>query len=99
MLEFTFYIICISESKIYKDIDPAVDISIVGYQTPISTPTESTKGGVLICVKKGLNYKPRDDLKVYKSSQLESIFIEIINDKDSNDIVGVLYRHPSMNPT
>ena len=29
--------------------------------------------------------------------ELESIFIEIINEKESNDIVGVIYRHPSMN--
>ena len=64
MLDFTFDIICISESKIMKDIDPKVDISIDGYQTPISTPTEATKGGVLIYVKSGLNVKPRNDLKI-----------------------------------
>ena len=97
LLNFTFDIICISESKIIKDIDPIVDISIEGYQAPISVPTEATKGGVLIYVKTGMKYKPRDDLKIYKSKELESTFIEIINDKDSNDIIGVIYRHPSMN--
>ena len=80
-----------------KDIDPKVDISIDGYQTPTSTPTEATKGGVLIYVKSGLNVKPRNDLQIYKSMGLESIFIEIINEKESTDIVGVIYRHPSMN--
>ena len=95
-LNFTFDIICISESKILKDIDPIVDISIDGYQAPISVPTEATKGGVLIYVKIGMKYKPRNDLKMYKSKELESTFIEIINDKDSNDIIGVIYRHPSM---
>ena len=74
-----------------------MDISIEGYQAPISVPTEATKGGVLIYVKTGMKYKPRDDLKIYKSKELESTFIEIINDKDSNDIIGVIYRHPSMN--
>ena len=29
---------------------------------------------------------------------MESIFIEIINEKESNDVVGVIYRHPCMNP-
>ena len=96
MLDFTFDIICISESKILKDTDPLVDISIQGYQTPISTPTEATKGGVLIYAKSGLNIKPRDDLKIYKSMELESIFLEIVNEKDSNDIIGVIYRHPCM---
>ena len=59
-------------------------------------PTEATKGGVLIYVKSGLKFKPRDDLKMYKSKELESIFIEVINEKESNDIIGVVYRHPSM---
>ena len=96
LLDFSFDVICISESKIQKDIEPIVDISIPGYQTPISMPTEATKGGVLIYVKIGLNYKPRNDLQIYKPKLLESIFIEIINDRDTNDIVGVIYRHPSM---
>ena len=98
-LNFVFDIICISEFKIMKDSDPEVDISIDGYKTPISMPTEATKGGVLIYVKSEHNYKPRDDLKVYKSMQLESIFIEVINEKETNDIVGVIYRHPSMSPS
>ena len=98
MLDFTFDIICISESKIIKDCDPKVGIDIVGYKTPVSTPTESTKGGVLIYVKKSLNFKPRNDLNIYKAKELESIFIEIINEKESNDVVGVIYRHPCMDP-
>lgn len=96
MLDFNFDIICISESKLMKDFDPKVDISIDGYQVPTGTPTEATKGGVLIYVKNGTNFKPRNDLKVYKPKELESIFIEVINEKESNDIVGVIYRHPCM---
>ena len=99
MIDFNFDIIYISESKVIKDCDPKVDISIDGYQTPISTPTESTKGGVLIYVKSGINFKPRNDLNIYKSKELESLFIEVINKKESNDIIGVIYRHPCMNGT
>ena len=99
MIDFNFDIICISESKVLKDCNPKVDISIDGYQTPISTPTESTKGGVLIYVKSGINLKPQNDLNVYKSKELESLFIEVINKKESNDIIGVIYRHPCMNGT
>ena len=36
-------------------------------------------------------------LTFIKTKELESLFIEIINDKESNDIVGVIYRHPCMN--
>ena len=46
-----------------------------------------------------LNFKPRKDLEIYVSKELESSFIEIVNQKASNDIVGVIYRHPIMNTT
>ena len=56
----------------------------------------SLKGGVLIYVKKGINFKPHIDLNLYKSKELESYFIEIVNQKQSNDIGSVIYRHPCM---
>ena len=58
MLELKFDIICLSESKIRKDCDPKIDIIIDGCQYPVGTPTESTKGGVLIYVKNGINLNP-----------------------------------------
>ena len=96
MLDFDFDVICISESLLTKDLDPKISINIDGYQAPISTPTEGSKGGVLMYVKNNINFKPRPDLNIYKSKELESAFIEIINDKSANDIVGVIYRHPCM---
>ena len=99
MLDFKFDIICFSESKIIKGIPPKTDISIDGYQEPLSTPTESTKGGVLIYVRDGIKAKPRPDLTVYRRKELESLFIEIVNPREANDIVGVIYRHPCMNPS
>ena len=96
IIDFTFDILTISESKLQKDVNPQVDLSIPGYQSPISKPTEATKGGVLIYVKEGINYKPRDNLQIYASKALESCFIEIINPRSQpNTIVGVVYRHPS----
>ena len=50
-------------------------------------------------VASDLNFKPRKDLEIYVSKQLESTFIEIINPKESNDIIGVIYRHPCMDTT
>ena len=96
MLNFKFDIICLSESKIHKDIEPKIDINIPGYQPPVGTPTESSKGGVLIYVKEGINFIPRTDLNIYKEKQLESFFIEIANNKGKNSIIGVIYRHPCM---
>ena len=50
----------------------------------------------MIYIAEGINYKPRKDLEIYQSKELESTFIEIINPKESNDIIGVIYRHPNM---
>ena len=38
-------------------------------------------------------------MEIYVSKELESSFIEIINPKESNDIIGVIYRHPNMDTT
>ena len=63
------------------------------------TPTESTAGGTLLYIANHLSYKSRNDLNLYKANQLESTFIEIINSKKSNIIVGCLYKHPVMDVT
>ena len=57
-----------------------VDINISNYHDPISTPTEASKGGVLLYVNNKIpNFKPRNDLNIYSPKVLESAFIEIIN--------------------
>ena len=96
MINFTFDIICISESKIIDGILPKTDIQIEGYEPPLSTPTKSTKGGVLMYVKSGLTYIPRNDLKINRDKELETEFIELINTRGKNSIIGVVYRHPVM---
>ena len=45
------------------------------------TPTKSSAGGTLFYVANHLSYKPRLDLNIYKSNELESTFIEILNPK------------------
>ena len=42
------------------------------------TPSESSNGGTLLNIKNHMSYKLRNDLKIYKPKQIESIFIEII---------------------
>ena len=59
------------------------------------TPTETSEGGTLLYIANHLSYKCCNDLNIYKKNELESTFIEIVNLK-SNILVGVIYRHPSM---
>ena len=93
-LNFKFDIIAISESKL--KIEPQIDINLPGYHSPHCKFTEAEKGGTILYISKELNFKPRKDLEIYESKELESSFVEIINKKTSNDIVGVIYRHPNM---
>ena len=67
--------------------------------TIIDTPTESHAGGAtLLYISHNIAYKPQKDLNIYKTHELESTFIEIINHKKSNIIylilaVPVVYQH------
>ena len=64
----------------------------------------STAGGTLLYTSNNLSYKPRNDLCVYRPTDLESTFIEILSPKKTMwlwvyviVIVGLcLYRHPHM---
>ena len=97
MLDHKFDIIGITESKILKKTPPGYDISLPGYKH-YSTPAESSRGGTMLYISDHLNSKPRKDLEniMYKSEQLESSFIEIINPGKKNIVCGCIYRHPLM---
>ena len=60
---------------------------------------ETSAGGTLLYIANHLSYKCRNDLNICKKIELESTFIEIVNPNKSNIIVGVIYRHPSMDLT
>ena len=60
------------------------------------TPTESNAGGTLLYIANHLSNKPLTDISLNKANQLESTFIETINSRKSNIIVGYLYKHPNM---
>ena len=40
-----------------------------------------------------------NDLNIYRNNELKSTFVEIVNPRNLNIIVGVIYRHPSMDLT
>ena len=95
LLNFNFSVLGLTETKIKKSLGISSPISIEGYSFE-HTPTEASCGGALLYVSNKFNYKPRDDLLLYKHSHLESIFIEILFPKKSNIIIGCIYRHPCM---
>ena len=100
LADFQFDVLAISESKLQTNVDPKVDITISGYHYPLNSPTKATKGGVLLYINENILFKPRPDLQKVMSEAkfLESNFVELINHKGKNYVVGVIYRHPTGNP-
>ena len=90
-----FDVISISESRIKKDKSPINSINLKGYSHE-SCLTESGAGGTLLYINNNLSYRPRNNLRIYKSTELESTFIEILAPKKTRVIVGCIYRHPHM---
>ena len=73
-----FDVIAISDWELWKT-QIYLKILIYIYYSVEFTPTESHAGGTLPYTNNKLSYKLRQDLCIYKSSELESTFIEIID--------------------
>ena len=95
LLEIEFDMIALMETRIRAGIDPTYELSLKGYYN-YQTPTESVKGGVIIYIKNNIDVKRQTDLenKMYKSCELESVFLEIVNEGKKNEMFGCIYRHP-----
>ena len=63
-----------------------------------STLAECSNGGTTVDIKEGLNYKLMKGLAIYKSKELESIFMEI-NLNNKKVVINCTYRYSSMELT
>ena len=86
----------ISESRIIKNNSLTTNINISGYIFE-HAPTESKPYGSLMYISDQISYKLCNDLNIYCSKQLESVFIEVLIPNKQNQIIGTVYKHPSMN--
>ena len=91
-----FDIIAVTETRITKQT--SITTNLINYAIEFS-PTEFSAGGMLLYIASHLSFKPRPDLKIYKSNQLEATFVEITNPKKSNIVIGCIYKHPNMDAT
>ena len=90
-----FDTIAVSEIRISKKTSLTCNVNLKIYSFE-STSTESSVGGTLLYISNRLSYKPRLDLNILNENQVESTFIEIINTKKANIVVGYIYKHPNM---
>ena len=93
---FNFDVIAIRETRITKNKASINDIDLTNYSYEHCL-AESLADGTLLYIRNHLSYKTRNDLNIYKSAELESTFIEIINYKKLNILVGCICRHPLIN--
>ena len=89
-----FEIIAITETRISND-SISHNLEIPNYSC-VLTKTESAAGGTAIYVRNSLTFKIRNDLKVIKDKFLESTFVEIIQQKKENIVIGCIYKHPTL---
>ena len=93
-----FDITAISETRITKQVSLSNNLNLDNYSFEF-TPIETSAGGTLLYIANHLSYKCRNGLNIYLKNELEYTYIVIVNPKKSNIIVGVIYRHPSMDLT
>ena len=63
-------IIAISETRIMKNLQITKNIKMKNYNMEY-TSTESTAGRTMLYIANHLDYKPRLDLNIYKTNELE----------------------------
>ena len=63
------------------------------------TPTETSPVDAFPSITNHLSYKCLNDLNICKKNELKSNFTENVNRIRSNIIVGIIYRHPSVDIT
>ena len=85
----------ISETRLQRGKQPITNIYLPNYVYE-HTPTESGKGGTLLYIDKNIKYKLRNDLNIYEKRWLSLLlnnYLEILNKKQENMIIGCVYKH------
>ena len=85
----------LSETRISKKTSTTCHINLKKYSFE-SNPTKSSADGTFLYISNRLSYKPRFYLNIIKKNQVQSTFIEIINTKKANTVVGCIYKHPNI---
>ena len=87
--------IAVAETRIIKNKLPANDINLTNHSYEYC-PTESSDRISVSYIGSHLLYKPKNCLCIYKTAELKSRFIKLIETKKSNVINGAIYRHLNM---
>ena len=97
-LDHTFDIIALTETwnseNEKNNFTPGI---LENYEPYLGLTGSSLKGGCGIYIKKYISYRLREDLNIKckdTRNEFECLWIEVINKKTDNIIIGLNYRHP-----
>ena len=76
--DINFYIMGITETRLRIGQKALSNIDIENYVIK-NTTNDASCGAAVLYIKEGITYKFRNDLKITKSKELESIFTKIQN--------------------
>ena len=97
-LDHRFGVIALTETwHSAKNSEAIKNLVIDGYQPYHGTLGSTQKGGCGFFVANSLKFKPRTDFDakvVNTNSEFEASWIEIVNEKQKNVLLGCIYRHP-----
>lgn len=97
-LDYNFNVIALSETWNPRDKDHTFKIyDLEGYQRYVGIPGTTIKSGCGFYVKNNIKFITRKDLNISvfdDKNEYQCIWIEIINTKEKNTLIGVYYRHP-----
>ena len=69
--------------------------NISDYNLVTANRKNKSGGGIGMYIKEQINFQLREDLSVFNEGVLETLFIELKNNKKETAIVGVIYRPPN----
>ena len=73
---------------------------IEGYNMEFKHRTTKTQGGVAVYINNKIQYKNRADLSVFHEGKMETCFVELLTEKQQNNIIiGEIYRVPNTDET
>ena len=87
---------CYSVSRLIKAKNPSTDTSLPDCSYEFS-PTDANTTGTLIYIRNTPSFKTKNELNIYKSLELGSIFIVVFNLKKRSIITECIYKYSNMN--
>ena len=93
-IKFEFKVICLTETWCTDDPRNETLFNLENYTSIDQVRTHGRVGGICVFIHNSLTFKLRSDLGT-NSNDIESLFIETINEKSKSVVINAQYRQPA----